>query len=67
MNEILLRMKLVEKEKKYVDIAKLLNLEYQTLYYKIKHNSFTTEQATKISNFLELSEKERCDIFLPFD
>lgn len=61
-----LKGKIVEKEKTGAEIAKELGINQSTYYRKLSRGgaTFTLDQASKLSEILDLNETERTDIFL---
>lgn len=60
-----LKGKLLEKNKKYVECASELDMSITTFSDKMNGKSkFNVEEANALSNFIGLSDKEKIDIFL---
>ena len=60
-----LKGKLREQEKTYADCAKQMGISITTFSEKINgRRKFTVEEANDLSNFLQLTDKEKVDIFL---
>lgn len=65
MNIDKLKGKLVEKKKTYEDCAKALNVSITTFSNKMNgRGSLYIEEVNTLSNFLELTNTEKIEIFL---
>lgn len=65
MNIDKLKGKLVEKKKTYEDCAKALNVSITTFSNKMNgRGSLYIEEVNTLSNYLELSNEEKIEIFL---
>ena len=65
MNTDKLKGKLVEKKKTYEDCAKVLGVSITTFSNKMNgRGSLYIEEVNTLSNYLELSNEERIEIFL---
>ena len=61
----ILKGKLVEKEKTYAECAKILFISTTAFSDKMNgRSSFRVDEANALSNYLDLSQEERIDIFL---
>lgn len=65
MNTEKLKVKLFEKKKTYADVAEIISVSVTAVANKMNGKSkFDCAEATMISEWLELSFKERVEIFL---
>lgn len=65
MNIDKLKGKLVEKKRTYEDCAKALDISITTFSNKMNgRGSLYIEEVNKLSNFLELTNTEKVEIFL---
>jgi len=65
IKENILKGKITEKQTTYKRCGEAIGVTKNTFTCKINNQtSFTTKQATELSNYLELSLEERCTIFL---
>lgn len=59
-----LKAMLVQKNKTYQQCADGIGISVASFNKKINDNKFTITEATVLSNFLKLTDDERCHIFL---
>lgn len=59
-----LKAKLVEMSKTYSDCANAIGISLTSFTKKMNDNKFLIDEATKLADYLNLSDEERCYIFL---
>lgn len=65
MNTDKLKGKLVEKRKNYDECSKALGITITAFSNKMNgHSKFNIEEVNSLANYLELTKKEKIDIFL---